>query len=171
VNPRRVHLKAHADRWAKTMCTLRVSSKKATLAPFLARARMPVYESHSKGDVQRHGRGKGSPFDDSGFKSSVSEKDWNDLPGQISDAIRFLRRYQSDLLRLKDEFRCEMQLDFPYELRIGKNHVCAQFDFLPPNLIVLAGLLAIGIEMSLYPAVGEVRSKKLRVGKPKTGKG
>ena len=74
------------------------------------------------------------------------------MPGQIADAIRFLQQYKSDLKQLRDEYKVrDLTLDFPYYLRIGRNNVVMQRDFLPPKLIGLAGELGIGIELSLYP--------------------
>ena len=106
------------------MCVLRVTSKSKTLARFFASAKLPHYEVHAKGDIQLYGRSKGCPFRSSGFKSAVSEKDWNDLPKQVEDAIRFLRRYRADLLRLRRSYRCDVVLDFPYELLFTLGNRC-----------------------------------------------
>jgi hypothetical protein len=134
------------------MCVLRVSSRRKTLTDFLSESQIPHYDAHDKNTPQKFGREKGKPFGYSGFKSSVSEKEWDDLPGQIAHAIRFLQRYKSDLKQLRDEYKVrDLTLDFPYYLRIGRNNVVMQRDFLPPKLIELAGELGIGIELSLYP--------------------
>ncbi|WP_210420384.1 hypothetical protein [Aquisphaera giovannonii] len=83
---------------------------------------------------------------------SVSDRRWDDLPGQIEDAIEFLQRHRNDLERLRAAPGVvDIRLDFPYELRIDEDNVWAQFDYLPPKLLALAGALGIGIEMSLYP--------------------
>jgi hypothetical protein len=161
------------------MCVLRASSNRKTLLEFLENARLPFYESHDKADIQDHGQQKGKPFGYSGFKCVVSEKDWRDLPGQIADAVRFLRRYKKDLEALRNGFKCDLRLDFPYESRIGtfvsspkssaspsgkskRDKIFAQFDFLPPELISRAGELGIGIEMSLYPPIQPSRAKKTK---------
>jgi hypothetical protein len=134
------------------MCVLRVAAKGETLSDFLSETRFPYYDEHDKGTLQRFGREKGKPFNYAGFKTNVSGKDWNDMPGQVSDAIRFLRRHRKALKRLQSGFRVlHATLDFPYFLRIGKNDVVIQSDFLPAALISLAGELGIGIEMTLYP--------------------
>jgi hypothetical protein len=135
------------------MCVLRVSSKRKTLADFLSVSRIPYYDSHDKNTLQKYGREKGKPFGYAGFKSAVSEKKWDDLPGQFADAIRFLQRHKADLMRLRNEFKVrDLTLDFPYDLRIGRDNVAVQGDFLPPKLIMLSGELGIGIGMTLYPA-------------------
>jgi hypothetical protein len=133
------------------MCVLRVSSHRKSLSDFLANTRLPYYESHDKADPQKFGRDKGKPYGYSGFKCAVSEASWSDLPEQIQDAVRFLKRCRKEFIRLRERFRgSDIQLDFPYELRIGKT-IFAQFDCLPPELLKSAGELGIGIEMSLYP--------------------
>jgi hypothetical protein len=134
------------------MCVLRVSSNRRTLTDFLSGSRLPFYEAHDKKTPQKFGRDKGKPYGYAGFKSDVSRREWDDLPGQVSDAIRFLRRYKTDLKRLRDKFKVhDVKLDFPYYLRIGRNAVVVQCDYLPPTLISLAGDLGVGIEMTLYP--------------------
>jgi hypothetical protein len=150
------------------MCVLRVSSNRKTLTDFLSGSRIPYYDTHDKSTPQKFGREKGKPFGHTGFKSAVSEKEWDDLPGQFADAIRFLQRYKADLMQLRREFKVrDLTLDFPYHLRIGRNNVAVQGDFLPPKLISLAGELGIGIGMTLYPAPSPVRKSKGK-GNPKS---
>jgi hypothetical protein len=135
------------------MCVLRVSANRKTLSDFLSETRFPYCYEHDKTTLRRFGRDKGKPFRYAGFQTWVSNKEWNDMPGQVSDAIRFLRRHRDHLKRLRSEFKAQdIILDFPYYLRIGKDDVVIQGDFLPPALISLAGELGIGIEMTLYPS-------------------
>jgi hypothetical protein len=144
------------------MCVLRVSSKRKTLTDFLSASRIPYYDNHDKCTPQKYGREKGKPFGYAGFKSSVSERDWDDLPGQITDAVRFLQRYKAKLKQLREEYKVDLSLDFPYHVRIGTNNVAVQCDFLPPKLIALAGELGIGIELTLYPAPSPEKLKRKR---------
>ena|SRR3984885_8770423 len=140
------------------MCVLRVSSSRPSLSVFLAAERLPYYESHAKHDPQPYGRQKGKPFGYSGFKSAVSDKEWSDLSGQIQDALRFLRRHRNALTILRKKYGVkDMRLDFPNALRIGTK-VAAQFDYFPPELILLAGELGLGIQLSLYPASTKIKS-------------
>jgi hypothetical protein len=146
------------------MCVLRVAVYRKTLADFLSGTLLPVYESHDKTTPQRFGPDKGKAYGYAGFQSAVSQKEWDDLPGQVANAIRFLRRYRDDLKRLRDDFKVhDIILDFPYYFRIGKNDVAVQWDFLPPALISIAGGLGIGIEMTLYPHCGPARRRKRNV--------
>jgi len=133
------------------MCVLRVSSKRNSLADVLARTRLPHYEVHDKSDLQPYGRKKGKPFGYSGFKSAVSDRGFSDLSGQIRDAVRFLKRHRNAIAKLrKTSGVCDIRLDFGNALRIGSK-LAAQFDYFPPDLILLAGALGVGIQMSLYP--------------------
>jgi hypothetical protein len=86
-----------------------------------------------------------------GLKCEVSSAD-GVLTDEIGDAIAFLRRHYDDLARLADVPGVEsMYLDFGYYQRLDGETVMAQCDYLPPELLRLAGELGIGIELSLYP--------------------
>jgi hypothetical protein len=86
-----------------------------------------------------------------GFKCDVSAVD-GVLADEVIDAIAFLRRHYDDLARLGNIPEVEsMYIDFGHYLRIDEETVVAQSDFLPPALLKLAGVLGIGIELSLYP--------------------
>ena len=85
---------------------------------------------------------------DSGFCVDVRSVDGN-LQEQIPDAIEFLRRNQTELVRLSAfSGISDKRLDFGYVRR----DVAVQYDYLPPELLSEAGALGIGIELSLYPA-------------------
>jgi len=61
----------------------------------------------------------------------------------------FLRKHQSELSRLASFPGVDdRHLDFGYHHR----DAAVQCDYLPPELLALAGSLGIGIELSLYPA-------------------
>jgi hypothetical protein len=135
------------------MCVLRVTSSRDSFAAFLARTSLPVYESHEKGDVQTI-RTRMPPHEDYGFKCNVSDKGFDDLKGQVEDAIAFLSRHRDELLELSRDHQVDdIRLDFPYSCRLHR--VAAQCEYLPPALLRAAGELGIGIEMSLYPSSGE----------------
>ena len=81
----------------------------------------------------------------------MSEND-GDIEQEVRDAIAFLSS-NFDALRsvLSNSDVEDAWLDFGYFLRIG-NGTFAQCDYLPPELLRLAGQLNIGIELTLYPA-------------------
>ena len=131
-------------------CVLRVSSNNSDLAPFIAKSRLPIYQSHRRGEMQTSGR-KRKAHEDFGFEAEVSGCVFSDLPGQIADALHFLQRHEAELRELRAEYSIDnLRLDFPYWLRIGETTI-AQSDYLPPSLLSIAGSLGVGIELSLYP--------------------
>ena len=71
------------------------------------------------------------------------------MSGQSEDAIKFLRKHQSEISRLA-EFpgADDRRLDFGYNNR----NAFVQCDYLSPELLALAGNLRVGIELSLCPA-------------------
>lgn len=92
----------------------------------------------------------------SGFSVAVSDAAWSYLGAQVADARRFLERHAGELRILSEANTVEdMRLDFPIELRVGRDDVVAQFDYLPPELLEAAGNLGIGIELSTYACSDE----------------
>ena len=82
----------------------------------------------------------------------VSRGSWSNLAGQASDAVAFLKRHSDALSALRAAASVEdIRLDFPIHLRIDRETVAAQFNFLPPELVSLAGALGLGLELSIYP--------------------
>jgi hypothetical protein len=132
------------------MCVLHVTSESVSFSAYVARSALPVYRSHEKGDTL--GRGKRKPYQDYGFSCVVSEREWTDLSGQIEDAATFLRQYEIELQKLIATHPVDdIRLDFPYSCRLDER-IFAQFDYLPPEFLKMAGSLGIGIELSHYPA-------------------
>jgi hypothetical protein len=114
----------------------------------LATTRLPVYQSHAKGDVQ-HIR-KETLHEDYGFSCDVSTREWDDPSGQIEDAIRFLRVHSAELNSLASQHEIDdIRLDFPIESRLSED-VFGQFDYFPPDLLRLCAQHGIGIEISHY---------------------
>jgi len=123
-------------------CVLHVNGHDFLVDEFLAGSSLRPYSVSHKGEVGLRG-----VYSASGFKVDVSNVS-GDLAGQVVDAIAFLRSHQGELARLAaypgvDDRR----LDFGYDRR----DVAVQCDYLPAELLALAGSLGIGIELSLYP--------------------
>ncbi len=94
--------------------------------------------------------GRGAVHDRFQISLDVSDKDWDDIKGQIRDAIAFLTAWESELVALIAAHEVtDAYLDFPLYSRLDKN-VINQNDHLPRELIVLAGRIGLGIEMSIY---------------------
>jgi hypothetical protein len=123
-------------------CILRVSAKDFDVDAFLSVTTFKPYRVDHQG--QAYGR-RGKIYQNSGFCVDVSRHE--ELKQQIPDAIQFLKENQAELQRVSEVFsKIFLTLDFGHCAR----DVAAQFDYLPPELLLLAGSLNIGIEISLY---------------------
>jgi len=134
------------------MCVLRVSGKKFDAPRFLAGSRLKPYSVFRVGEPILASRPVGKVHKASGFKVDVSRSSWGGLTGQVLDAIAFLKKHKRKLARLQTIPEVEdVRLDFPIDLRVDRKKVFAQFDYFPPALVVLAGELGCGLELSIYP--------------------
>lgn len=84
---------------------------------------------------------------------TVSEKDFDDLSGQVNEATVFLETHRDEIVRLAAYPGVEgcLVLDFG----VARRDVYVQCDYLPPELVRLAGELGLGIEISRYPIQSE----------------
>lgn len=135
------------------MCVLRVYSETDSFAEFLKDSALRPYDVWEKGDMSV----RREPHEYYGFKCAVSDREWTDLDGQVEDALAFLRRYEVELRKLRETHTIcdEMQLDFPYECRLGKQGIAIQGNYLPAEFLLLAGQLGIGVALSHYPGKDE----------------
>ena len=133
------------------MCVLRVTGMSFDAEAFLRTSALTPYKVFKVGEP----RVQSNPHrihQTSGFRVDVSDAPWTDLPAQVSAACRFLEQHANELRALSDlETVEDMRLDFPIELRVDRNGVAIQCDYLPPELLKAAGGLGIGIELSTYP--------------------
>jgi hypothetical protein len=124
-------------------CVLHVNGGDFAVDQFLASASIKPYQVHHRGEPTRPA---GKNYEHSGFRADVSAVD-GELQTPIEDAILFLRRYETDLSRLAGMREVsDRRLDFG----CFRREVAAQFEYLPPELLLLAGRLGIGIELSFY---------------------
>jgi hypothetical protein len=85
---------------------------------------------------------------DSGFKVTVSEKEMDDLTGQIEDSINFLRANKATLDVLVNHPGVEdLDLDFAVATREGKPMTSIR---LPSNLIAEASRFRLSLTISQY---------------------
>jgi hypothetical protein len=143
------------------MCVLRVSSQTGSFKAFLASSRLPAYATFDKGEIAE--KRSGRTYTHYGFKCGVSDREWDDLPGQVQDAIAFLREHEGALrFLLANHPVDDIRLDFPHTVRLSEE-IAVQCDYFPPELIRLAGVLGIGLELTLFPPdVGTPRGAKGR---------
>lgn len=131
------------------MCDLHVSGR--AMDPSVGAPFAP-YRVFRVGELRRPSRLDGPRWNTSGFSVAVSDASWSDLRTQVSDACAFLDRNRNEIETLRATGAVEdMRLDFPVDLRIGKK-VVVQFEFFPAELVARAGVLGLGLELSIYPS-------------------
>jgi len=130
------------------MCVLKAFSNSRSFKGFAETTAMPVYSCLDKGEVLNPKTR--SLTEENRISFDVSEKEWNDFPGQVADAIAFLTKWETDLNKLIADFEPEdVTLDFPLYSRLN-DRIINQNDYLPKELIILAGRLGLCIGMSIY---------------------
>ena len=116
------------------MCTFRAGGGDFDVDAFLANSSIQACAVFHKGEPRSpladpHGRHLAR----SGFNVNVSDKEWDDLPGQIQDAMAFLAEKHDELRRLRAFPGVEgTELRFPIELR----DVMVQTDRFPSELLL-----------------------------------
>jgi hypothetical protein len=134
------------------MCVLRVSGEKFDPLTFLRSSRLKPYSVFRMGELRFASQPNGPMHDFAGFKVQVSRRSWDDLPGQVVDAIAFLRKHERALAKLRSIPEVEdIELDFPVNLQIDRQNVFTQYEYFPPKLVSLAGTIGCGLEISIYP--------------------
>ena len=134
------------------MCVLRVHGEDFDVDRFLVESSLEPYEVYRRGERRFPKSTRNKECNEySGLKINVSDKGWDDLTGQIDDAILFLDTNSAALEQLVAFPNVDrLTLDFPVDLRIDGTTIVGQSDFLPPSLLKLAGTIGIWIELSLY---------------------
>ena len=130
------------------MCLLKVHSNVDSFESFSKRTNLPIYSLHNKGELKN----KNSDNKHTNYRISfdVSEKEWDDFDGQVSEAILFLEKYNKQIKDLCTTHSIsDAYLDFPLWSRLDEN-VVNQNDHIPRELIQIAGKLNIGIEIGIY---------------------
>jgi hypothetical protein len=130
------------------MCVLKAFSSSQSFRSFSKATKIPVYSCVEKGDALSPG-GK-SLAAEYRISFDVSDKEWDDFPGQVEDATAFLSKWEAELISFTSDFEPEeMILDFPLYSRLSES-IINQNDYLPKQLITLAGRLGLCIGMSIY---------------------
>lgn len=130
------------------MCILKLYSDSHSFTLFAERTAMPVVSCKVKGEPRR----KSSDEVNSSHRISlnVSEEDWDNLPGQVRDAIAFLTKWEREIVNLLVTHEVSSAyLDFPLYSRLGDN-IANQNDHLPKELIAVAGRIGLGLELATY---------------------
>ncbi len=111
---------------------------------------MPVCSVYIRGEPRLpRAQAEGKKNATSGVNITVSQADFTNLKRQIRETLRFLEKYKSALARIRRTPGVEqITLDFG----VAARDVAAQFDSFPPELLLAAGKLGIGLEISWYQA-------------------
>ena len=126
-------------------CVLRVAGGAFDVDAFLRDTAFEPVAVYRKGESRGRLRSRG-PSTTSGCNVLVSEGD--DLAQQCQDAVAFLRVHGDALRRARRDTTIEFfVLDFSTSFR----DVAVQSEQFSPELVTAAGMLGLGIELSLYP--------------------
>lgn len=130
-------------------CVLRASGDLFDVDLYLSSSTLTACAIFHKGEPKSSlPRVKAKLNEKSGINVEVSNKDFADLDGQITDAMAFLRSNLAELQRLITFPGVEgVLIDFAVEAR---DTFTQSFSF-PAELLRLAGDIGIGIMISLYP--------------------
>lgn len=125
---------------------------------YTSASQLPIYNVWQKGELRsQHSKRRNTT---SGFSCVVSSQEL--LADQVIDAIAFLRKYEAELKEIgKLDDVEERQLDFGYDCRLHEPNIGMQGEYLPNELLLLAGSLSLGIALSLYPPDFEQRAQAL----------
>ena len=128
------------------MCVLKIYSDTNSFKAFSKNTEIPVYSCLDKGEVLTSKR----LCEKYRISFGVSDREWDDFEGQISDTVSFLEKYYAQIQELfATHSITDAFLDFPLWSRLGEN-IVNQNDYIPRELIKLAGELNIGICMAIY---------------------
>jgi hypothetical protein len=127
-------------------CVLRIGGKELDADALVEIVTLPAYRVDRKGEP-RPLRTRGV-FEESTIHIDVSDAGFADLSTQVADAIRFLGE-NADAIRAAVRFPGveKATLDFAVESK----DVAIDSNYLPPDLLLRAGDLGVGIEVSVYP--------------------
>jgi len=129
------------------MCFLKIYSDTDSFKVFLAdNPDLPIYSCFDKGEP----KSRNKLYESNRISFDVSQKEWDDFKGQVNDAILFLEKYSAQIKKLfATHLVTDACLDFPLWSRLDKN-IVNQNDYIPKELIRIAGDLNLSIEMSIY---------------------
>lgn len=127
------------------MCVLKIFGP-LSFKEWAARTGLPVYSVYDTGERVSRTR----IAEQNRVSFDVSDREWDDFSGQVSDAVAFLGAHRAELAREMPLHKAELaMLDFPIWSRLDGD-IVNQNDHLPAELVRLAGSLGLAIEMSIY---------------------
>jgi len=130
-------------------CMLRIAGKNLNIDKLLSKTNFVPQAFYRKGEAKfKKTQPKGEKNKRSGASFRVSTANYDQFEKQKREAITFLKTNRREIRRImKWPGVDEGELDFG----IHSRDVIIRCDYLPPELIKLAGSLGLGIEISQYP--------------------
>jgi hypothetical protein len=129
-------------------CVLRVWGDEFEIDKLLSRISISPCHVRRKG-LRTHGP-RSRIADSTGFNVPTSDASEHDLSAQIDDTIAFFRLHEADIAAIMSfPGIAGAMLDFSVASRLGGD-IIGQDDFLPSELLLLAGTLGIGINLTQY---------------------
>jgi hypothetical protein len=133
-------------------CTIAVLGSNLDIDEFLSRSKLKVTAKTYKGQPRFRTKPDGEKIPYSFIATSTSNAGFDNLPKQITDTIRYLKRNREKLRHISTTKGVQYAtLDFGIDLRIDRKKVLTQSEYFPSALVKLAGELGLGIEVSIYP--------------------
>ena len=130
-------------------------------------SKLPIYNVWQEGELRsQHSKRRNTS---SGFSCVVSSQEL--LADQVIDTIAFLKKYEAELQEISNlDGIEESQLDFGYDCRLHEPNIAMQGEYLPSELLSLAGSLNLSIALSLYPPDFEQQAQALWEARQKQSK-
>jgi len=121
------------------MCVLRLSSKDYSFKLLIENTELSLFSVFDSGEDR--GSVKPRVCEENFATLRVSDKEWNDIQGQIEDAISFFKRNKNHLVELFGQVKdLNASLDFPVLSKFDGHTVTHGITF-PSQLTTLAGNL------------------------------
>ena len=138
-------------------CVFRVEGDRLDIDALLEKITLEPYRLWRKGEPRYWKYPDGKKYECSGACFSASEAEMSEFNVQVEDAIAVLKTHQRDIEVIVSFPGVEdPELDFGIELKRD----FLNCDYLPAELLRLAGSLNIAIELSHYAPTDEDDSKK-----------
>jgi len=138
-------------------CVFRVVGDDLEIDALLVELKMEPYRLWRKGEPRNWRNPEGKKSECSGACFTASEAEMTEFSTQVMDATEFLKEHREDIEAIVAFPGVEeAALDFGIELKRD----FLNCDYLPPQLLRLAGSLNIAIELSHYAPTDEDDSKK-----------
>jgi hypothetical protein len=132
-------------------CILHLSGVNFGVDTFIAKSKVRPYKVFYRGEPRNKNKPKGAKWTSTGLAIEVSKAEFDDIKGQIKDAIPFLTRNREKLGWIVETKGIRhVVLDFGVDQVIDGDVLLMRTVWLPNKLLRLASEAGLGIELSFY---------------------